>query len=649
VGVNPPSESQPEGIALTEVLAGIFAKPALMAMLLVVFMTGLCVAGTALHDPDSCWLMAVGRYMVRHHCLPSTDPFSYTFALQPGLPFVMYQWLTEIIFYLAYRLGHLPAVLALIAMVTVSAFVVLPLKLLKHGKVPMFAAFGLVVLGLLASAFRFLARPEIFSFIFAAAWLYNLAKRRMRLENSLIPQELIGDVPTEDLDAQAATRTCQNCGTVTLSLVLVCPKCGAVIADPAQPDNVLIADRKPGAEWQSGLKESGASEIDSIDQSIDWRFIGRSVFLIVPWCNFHTGFISGLFLLLFYVLGTAVGAFVVRRRKVFDQTAFLALLASIAATLINPYGIKLWLYIPLLFFAPFNELITELKPLVWTDLTYHPFIALFFLSILMLFKSGAYGRRRHDEKGFIAATIISATIIAAVSFEAFLHRRLIPFTVLVLLAEFAIMFNRSRRQRIITRVQAAEKPRTDDPYGWIYNPNQIKWTFVILVLAVAGALTCSLKIVTPELPQSSGAFTAPIKAVEFLSKHDNAGRTFNDAQFGDVMIWHSPANPKVFIDTRYDMYGPKIVHDYYVLRGLKPGWQEVIDSYQIKLIIFPTKMDIIQKLSQNPDWCTIYADDIGTILQLKSSMATGETGADDMKTTKKTEPTERTERNQIAK
>jgi hypothetical protein len=60
-------------------------------------------------------------------------------------------------------------------------------------------------------------------------------------------------------------------------------------------------------------------------------------------------------------------------------------------------------------------------------------------------------------------------------------------------------------------------------------------------------------------------------------------------------------------------------------------------------------MDIIQKLSQNPDWCTIYADDIGTILQLKSSMATGETGADDMKTTKKTEPTERTERNQIAK
>jgi hypothetical protein len=633
VGVNPPSESQPEGIALTEVLAGTFAKPALMTMLLVVFITGLWVAGTALHDPDSCWLMAVGRYMVRHHCLPSTDPFSYTFALQPGLPFVMYQWLTEIVFYLAYKLGHLPAVLALIAIVTVSAFVILPLKLLKHGKVPMFAAFGLVVLGLAASAFRFLARPEIFSFIFAAAWLYNLAKRRMRLENSLVPPELAGDLPAEDLEIRHAGGTT-----------------GESDSAGALSNYSTAVGAGPG-----GTIESGANGIDVIGQSIDWRFIWRSVFLIVPWCNFHTGFISGLFLFLFYVLGTAVGAVAVGRRNVFDKTACLAILASILATLINPYGIKLWQYIPLLFFAPFNDLITELKPIVWTDLTYHPFIALFFLSLLMLFKSSAYGRRRYDEKGFIAATIISATIIGAVSFEAFLHRRLIPFTVLVLLAEFAIMFNRSRRQRIITRVQAAEKPRTDDPYGWIYNPNQIKWTFVILALAVAGALTCSLKIVPPELPQSSGAFTAPIKAVEFLSKHDSAGHTFNDAQFGDVMIWHSPSNPKVFIDTRYDMYGPKIVQDYYVLRGLKPGWQDVIDAYQIKLIFFPTKMEIIQKLSKNPAWCTIYADGGGTILQLRSSMATGDmdaTGADKMektKKTKKTEPTPRAEQNQTVK
>jgi hypothetical protein len=633
VGVNPPSEIQPERIAATEVLAGIFAKPALMVMLLVVFITGLCVAGTALHDPDSCWLMAVGRYMVRHHCLPTTDPFSYTFALQPGLPFVMYQWLSEIVFYLAYKLGHLPGVLALIAMVTVSSFVILPLKLLKHGKVPMFAAFGLVILGVVASAFRFLARPEMFSFIFAAAWLYNLSKRRMRLENSLVPPELTGDVPAEELEIQDSRTTARE-------------------GDPASDSASALST---GITAVGAAPGSGANGTDGIGQSIDWRFIARSVFLIVPWCNFHTGFISGLFLFLFYVLGTAVGSAVVGRRNVFDKTACLALLASIVATLVNPYGIKLWQYIPLLFFAPFNELITELKPIIWTDLTYHPFIALFFLSILMLFKSSAYGRRRYDEKGFIAATIISATIIGAVSFEAFLHRRLIPFTVLVLLAEFAIMFNRSRRQRIITRVQAAEKPRTDDPDGWIYNPNQIKWTFVILALAVGGALTCSLKIAKPELPQSSGAFTAPIKAVEFLSKHDYAGHTFNDSQFGDVMIWHSPSNPKVFIDTRYDMYGPKIVQDYYVLRGLKPGWQNLIDSYQIKLIFFPTKMDIIQKLSKNPDWCTIYEDGAATILQLKSSMATGDTGAmgaDNMEKKKKTEPTGRTERaeqNQIVK
>ena len=243
-------------------------------MLLVVFITGVWVAGTALHDPDSCWLMAVGRYMVRHHCLPSTDPFSYTFALQPGLPFVMYQWLSEIVFYLAYKVGHLPAVLALLAMVTVSAFVILPLKLLKHGRVPMFAAFGLVFLGLLASAFRFLARPEIFSFVFAAAWLYNLAKRRIRLENSLIPEELIGAVPAEELAVPAAGAPPQGAdveGTSPLHSTTVAKNPAASLGSNASEIAALgpgVADGGCSAEGSGELCAAVEPDVESFHLGI---------------------------------------------------------------------------------------------------------------------------------------------------------------------------------------------------------------------------------------------------------------------------------------------------------------------------------------------------------------------------------------------
>ncbi len=618
MGVNPVSESQPEQIALTEVLAGFLGKPALIAMLLIVFATGVWVAGAALHDPDSCWLLATGRYIVRKHCLPSTDPFSYTFALQPGLPFVLYQWLSEIVLYLACGVGKLQAVLVLVSMLVSGAFVILPLKLLKHGRVPMFAAFGLVICSLLASSFRFLVRPEIFSFLFASAWLYNLAKRRMRLESYLnfdqpierSPVSIGGNRENRSVSEQSAAH-----GQVLLA--------DSGIESGASTEAEMLNRQANYSGLESAQEKSSAAEI------IDWRFLGRSAFLIVPWCNFHTGFISGLFVLLFYVLGSVLAAVVVRRRRVFDLTACLTLLASIMATFINPYGIKLWLYIPQLFFAPFNEMITELHPVMWSDRTFLPFIVLFLLALVKLFKSAVRGRKSRDAKGFLAATITSAVVIAAVSYEAFHHLRLIPWSVLALLAEFAIMFHRTASRKTIANEALVATGSSSSSLGWIYNPNQIKWTFAILALAVLGTLTCSLRIITPELPQSSAVFTPPIKAIEYLSKHDSAGRIFNDAQFGDVLIWHSPSNPKVFIDTRYDMYGTKIVHDYDVLRGLKPGWQEVIDAYRVKLIIFPTKMDIIKKLSKNPDWCTIYADDAATVLQLKSSLVSGDAGESD--------------------
>ncbi len=487
----------------------------------------------------------------------------------------MYQWLSELVFYVTYKIGHLPALLFLLVIVLTTAFIVLPLILMRQVRLPMFGAFGIIVLGVSAAYFHFLARPEIFSYLLLSLLLYALATRRIMLEGELMP------------------------------------------------DGALL----PAKQQEIGKQEA--------KQKIDWRFIFWLTLLMALWCNLHTGFIGGIAILLIYVLSTAFAQLLTGKKQVFDLTACLALLGVTLASLLNPYGIGLWLYIPSLFFAPFNAQIDELRPINLRDISFHPFLAILFLTLLMLWKSASYGRRKSDVRGFIAMTMVSVVLIVVPSIQAFLHLRLIPFAVLIFLAEFAVMFKRRERQKVITNEQLTEMagwksaadsaaaqsglPVAQPSDAWIFDPRKTFWPPLIIAIALFGAAICVTRIVPPQLPQSNKAFGSPDKAVEFLSKNNSLGKVLNDAQFGDVMIWRSPANPKVFVDTRYDMYGEDLIHDYNTMRTLGPEWQRLLEHYQIKLIFFPNKSYLIKALSSNADWDTIYKDNTATIMKLNQT------------------------------
>lgn len=58
----------------------------------------------------------------------------------------------------------------------------------------------------------------------------------------------------------------------------------------------------------------------------------------IVWCNFHGGFISGLGLIFLYAMGECLA-----RKKIAISYLKWGIIASIA-TLINPYGIKYWIY-----------------------------------------------------------------------------------------------------------------------------------------------------------------------------------------------------------------------------------------------------------------------------------------------------------------
>ncbi len=142
---------------------------AIGCFLLLLFFYGFCITGVVLKEPDICFLLGGGRWIVEHGQLPATDPFSYTTHYHP-VQYVIEKWLTEVIFYGLEASVGLTGLLLFDGIILTLAFVVFPYRIAYLCGLRGGAAMRLASLGLLTSMSHLALRPEIFSFLFTAIW-----------------------------------------------------------------------------------------------------------------------------------------------------------------------------------------------------------------------------------------------------------------------------------------------------------------------------------------------------------------------------------------------------------------------------------------------------------------------------------------------
>jgi hypothetical protein len=142
-------------------------------------------------DTDTWWHLRSGEYIVKHHEIPKTDPFSHT---RFGEKWIDHSWGSQLVLYGAYELfgdgsrpgdsGNIGLSLYMAALATVGmAFV----YLMCEGNV--YVRAFVVVLGAAAAAVFWSPRPQMFSFMLGALVLYllQLYKRRQIDRLWLIP------------------------------------------------------------------------------------------------------------------------------------------------------------------------------------------------------------------------------------------------------------------------------------------------------------------------------------------------------------------------------------------------------------------------------------------------------------------------------
>jgi hypothetical protein len=124
-----------------------------------------------LSDPDTYSHIALGRWILEHHTVPTTDPFSATLR---GTHWVAFEWLSQVILAAAYAIGGWTGVVALAAAAVAAAFGVLTRFLLREWQPN--AVLVAVLSAILLTAPHMLARPHILALPVMVMWIAALIR-----------------------------------------------------------------------------------------------------------------------------------------------------------------------------------------------------------------------------------------------------------------------------------------------------------------------------------------------------------------------------------------------------------------------------------------------------------------------------------------
>jgi hypothetical protein len=148
--------------------------PAPLALALAVF--ALCAfAPAVLNDGDTFSHIATGEWILDHHAVPHSDPFSFSFA---GAPWTAHEWLSEVLLALGYRVAGWAGVMLLTGAAAALGVYVVARRVVAELAGPAGLVLAFVSLAMIAPVL--LARPHILALPCVAYWASALFDARAR-------------------------------------------------------------------------------------------------------------------------------------------------------------------------------------------------------------------------------------------------------------------------------------------------------------------------------------------------------------------------------------------------------------------------------------------------------------------------------------
>ena len=319
--------------------------------------------------------------------------------------------------------------------------------------------------------------------------------------------------------------------------------------------------------------------------------------IMLLWVNLHGGFIAGLMLIGVYIMGNAYMAIFQKGeredkiRKIKTLSIYFA--PCLLITLINPKGYKILLF-------PFNLISnTFIMDHVSEFLSpnFHEKLRYEYMLLLMIFLFGI---------SVLRLSAIEVILVLLFTHMSLYSARYIPLYAIILSPILAkqidSLLHEFKERQLIRRFLAMSERTAKTDSMAKYN-----------LWAIATVIVLTIMVFTGNLSYEFDKKKLPVDAVQFIQKEKIPGNMYNNDEFGDYIIYAAWPEYRVFFDGRSDMYGKERLKEYFRVMGFEPGWETVLQKYDIDWIIYNNKSALSRFLLERDDWKLIYSDKVANI------------------------------------
>ncbi len=332
------------------------------------------------------------------------------------------------------------------------------------------------------------------------------------------------------------------------------------------------------------------------------------LWLAVPicllWANLHGAFFVGLGILGTYASAVGIADLLAGRGLGRGVKLAGVTIAAALATLINPYGVRLWTTV----LASSGRWMTGLDT-QWQSTPavlaaqFHSSPATFVCLTVVLAATAALAvllamRPQAGDLPLVAvAAVVTVSGIAAI--------RNLPLQAITIIPPLA------RRAGLIFGHDGGADSPAQEPRRSLVHELVIA-TIALLVAIQTGELSRTL----------INTVDTPAGAVAFMRQHDLHGNVLCDFDWAAYFISREAPQSRVFIDGREDMAYPMgVLREYIIFADGGPGAAQVLRRYPTDYVLIPVGKPASRFMSRQPGWRLIYRDNISALFARADSQA----------------------------
>jgi len=347
--------------------------------------------------------------------------------------------------------------------------------------------------------------------------------------------------------------------------------------------------------------------------------VGRSLLLfplsMLLWVNVHGGFLMGFVLLGIFLAAAlwewshwrsdriedALQEVAARHRA--TKLAGVALL-SVLASLVNPYGWRLYQHI--LSYLSSRFLMNHIQEFQSPD--FHGIAQRCFLVLLLITLVTLACRGRQ-----LRASAILIVIFAV--YTGLYASRSIPVSALLLVMVIGPLIPGWSRAGFLSRAHSLQTQLT----GHLW---PLAMCVATLLIAINGGRIGSTIWIDARFDPTK----MPVAAVDYVAARRMSHPILTPDSWGGYLIYRRFPQERVVADDRHDLYGEDFFKSYLKMVHVEAGWQEFLRDHDVSCVLFPRNAALTNVLLESPGWAVLYRDDVAVLMARQTPQASGERG-----------------------